>query len=263
VFDTTYVVQVEGTAGFQYDSHTSALESAVEASGADIVLIGSTRRGRALAPRLAQRLGAACATDVKAIERRDGRVVTARLALGGNTVKEEAATAAAVVVAITPGAFEAGAPGSVNGSVEELPAVPGSRAVTSSVAAKDRGAVNIEEADRLICIGRGIASADDIPMIEDLARAIGAEVAATRPLAYEYKWMPEDRMVGISGKTVSPELYVVVGSSGQIQHTVSVRDSKLIVAINTDRNAPIFEMADYGLVGDLYELVPQLTEALR
>lgn len=99
-------------------------------------------------------------------------------------------------------------------------------------------------------------------MVEALAKALSGEVAGTRPLAYEYEWIPEDRMVGISGKTVKPGLYVTVGVSGQIQHTVAVRDSKIIVAIDKDKSAPIFEMADYGIVGDLYEVVPRLTEAL-
>lgn len=262
--EMVYVVSSDRLEDFQFDSFAGALAGVVEACEADVVLVGSTRRGRALAPRLAQKLGAACVTDAKSVENRDGRIVTSRLALGGSTVKEEAVTSAMAVIAVSPGAFEADeATGASGGPTTELHLeIPVATAETVHREVKAQGAVDIEQAERLICIGRGVASEDDLGMIERLAEVLGAEMAATRPLAYEHKWMPEDRMVGISGKTVSPELYVVIGSSGQIQHTVSVRDSKLIVAINDDRSAPIFEMADYGIVGDLYELVPRLTEEL-
>jgi electron transfer flavoprotein alpha subunit len=104
---------------------------------------------------------------------------------------------------------------------------------------------------------------EDLPNIEALVKALDGELAGTRPLAYEFGWIPEDRMIGISGKRVRPQLYVAVGLSGQIQHSASIRGSKVILAINKDKNAPIFAMADYGIVGDLYEVVPRLTQALQ
>ncbi len=262
--DALYVVSSDNLEDFQFETFASALAAAVEVCEADLVLLGSTRRGRALAPRLAQMLGAACVTDSKSVEVREGRIVTTRLALGGNTQKEEAVTAGRAVVAVSPGAFESDEPSAPSDEPTHqlAPEIPSQTAQTVHRETKTRGAVDIEQADRLICIGRGIASQDDLPMIERLAEVLGAELAATRPLAYEYNWMPEDRMVGISGKSVSPDLYFVIGSSGQIQHTVSVRDSRIIVAINKDRSAPIFEMTDYGIVGDLYDLVPRLTDEL-
>jgi electron transfer flavoprotein alpha subunit len=260
--DVLYMVGPDDDIEFQYDTYGAAIVAAASAAEAELVLIGSTRRGKALAPRVAQSLGAACSTDVREVSRTNERLVISRLALGGNTVRREEITAPQAVLAVVPGVYEQSGSGDGQTEVVTLPRPAPSRAAIVAAESKAKGAVNIEDADRLICIGRGIGSKDDIPMIEALADKLGAEIAATRPLAYEYKWMPEDRMVGISGKSVAPELYVVIGSSGQIQHTVSVRDSKIIVAINKDRNAPIFEMTDYGIVGDLYDLVPRLTEAL-
>lgn len=245
------------------DVVAEALAQIARQAEADVVLIGSSRRGRVLAPRLAQKLGAGCVTDAGSLVVQDGRLVSMRLALGGNTLKEEAITGPVAVISVTPGTFEASPGGAGAGETIEvtLDLTP-SRAQSVERRAKEVGAVNIEQAGCVVCMGRGVSSKDDIPMVEALAKALSGEVAGTRPLAYEYEWIPEDRMVGISGKTVKPGLYVTVGVSGQIQHTVAVRDSKIIVAIDKDKSAPIFEMADYGIVGDLYEVVPRLTEAL-
>lgn len=142
-------------------------------------------------------------------------------------------------------------------------ALTASRARVVGLKKKRVGAVNIEEAERVVCIGRGVEKREDLQIIEALVKAVDGELAGTRPLAYEFGWIPEDRMIGISGKAVRPQLYVAVGLSGQIQHSVSIRGSKVILAINKDKNAPIFAMADYGIVGDLYEVVPRLTQALQ
>lgn len=247
----------------QPDTLAAALAQIATEAGAALVLMGSTRRGRTLAPRVAQLLGAGCVTDASHLALRDGQVITWRLALGGNTLKEETITTPLGVIAVSPGTFEA-APGGDGGEIVALSVeLTPSRATTVERKAKESGAVDVERAPRLVCMGRGLQSRDDIPIVEALAAALGAEVVGTRPLAYELDWVAEDRMVGISGKTVSPDLYLAVGVSGQIQHTVSIRDSRIIVAINKDKNAPIFEMADYGIVGDLYEVVPRLTEALQ
>jgi electron transfer flavoprotein alpha subunit len=262
--EKAYVAADSALDDAQTDVTAEALAQIARQADADLVLVGSTRRGRVLAPRLAQKLEAGCVTDAGSLTVDDGRLVTTRLALGGNTLKEEAITSPHGVIAVSPGVFEASPGGTGPGSVEEVsPDLPlRSRARTVERQAKERGAVNIEEAERLVCIGRGVGSKDDLPVIEALAAALGGEVAGTRPLSYEYEWLPEDSMIGISGKTVRPQLYVAIGLSGQIQHTVSIRDSRVIVAINKDKSAPIFEMADYGIVGDLYEVVPLLTEAL-
>jgi electron transfer flavoprotein alpha subunit len=104
---------------------------------------------------------------------------------------------------------------------------------------------------------------EDMPMVESLAKVLNAEIGCTRPLSHEWQWLSEQREVGLSGKKCKPRLCVELGISGQIQHTVGVRDSKVIVAINKDKTAPIFEMADYGIIGDIYEVVPKLSEKLK
>jgi electron transfer flavoprotein alpha subunit len=251
--------------GQQTEVCAEALALVARQAAADLVLIGSTRRGRALGPRLAQKLEAASVTEALGLAVHDSRLVARRYSLGGNTVREIAVTSPKAVIAVVPGTFEA-APASArsDGAVVRVPTtLTASRARVVEHKKKQVGAANIEEAERVVCIGRGVEKREDLAMIEALVKALAGELAGTRPLAYEYGWIPEDRMIGISGKAVRPQLYVAVGLSGQIQHSAGIRASKIIVAVNKDKNAPIFTMADYGIVGDLYDVVPRLTQALQ
>jgi electron transfer flavoprotein alpha subunit len=249
----------------QTDVCAQALAQIARQAEADLVLIGSTRRGRALAPRLAQKLEAGSVTEALGLAVQEGRLLARRYSLGGNTVREVAITSPKAVIAVVPGTFEAAhADAKVDGAVVRVPmALTASRARVVQHKKKQVGAANIEEAERVVCIGRGVERREDLQIIEALVKALDGELAGTRPLAYEFGWIPEDRMIGISGKTVRPQLYVAVGLSGQIQHSASIRGSKVILAINKDKSAPIFAMADYGIVGDLYEVVPRLTQALQ
>jgi electron transfer flavoprotein alpha subunit len=249
----------------QVDVCAQALAQIAMQAEAELVLIGSTRRGRALAPRLAQKLEAGSVTEALGLAVHEGRLLARRNSLGGNTVREVAITSPKAVIAVVPGTFEAApAEAKVDGAVVRVTmALTASRARVVQHKKKQVGAANIEEAERVVCIGRGVEKREDLQIIEALVKALDGELAGTRPLAYEFGWIPEDRMIGISGKAVRPQLYVAVGLSGQIQHSASIRGSKVIVAINKDKNAPIFAMADYGLVGDLYDVVPRLTQALQ
>jgi len=249
----------------QTETCAQALAQIAMQAEADLVLVGSTRRGRALAPRLAQKLEAGSVTEALGLAVREGRLVAQRYSLGGNTVREVAISGPRAVVAVVPGTFEARPTDAKGGgAVVKVPVtLTASRARVVEHRKKQVGAANIEQAERVVCIGRGVEKREDLPIIEALAKAVSAELGGTRPLAYEYGWIPEDRMIGISGKAVRPQLYVAVGLSGQIQHAASIRGSKVILAINKDKNAPIFAMADYGIVGDLYDVVPKLTQALQ
>ena len=122
--------------------------------------------------------------------------------------------------------------------------------------------VDLGSAQLIVSVGRGIKEAENLPMVQELATALGAELAASRPIC-DNGWLPMERQVGSSGQTVSPKLYLAVGISGAIQHLVGMKGSRSVIAINKDENAPIFEVADFGVVGDLFEIVPELTKAIR
>jgi electron transfer flavoprotein alpha subunit len=241
-----------------------ALAQIVERSGAGLVLLGATRRGRSIAPYLAGLLGAGCVTEAIELKVEAGELVTGRYSMGGNTVSQEVVTTPIKVVAVMPGALEPAGEREPAGEIVGLDLMlKPSRVELVERREKPKTAVDIAQSDRLVCVGRGLEHREDLAMIEGLAEALEAEMACTRPLSSELGWMTEERMIGISGQKCSPRLMLSVGVSGQVQHTVGIMGSKLIVAVNSDPNAPIFKHADYGIVGDLYELVPALTAMLQ
>ena len=249
---------------FNADVYADALFQIANAHNHDIIIIGSTRRGKELAGRLAQKLQAGCITDASGIELKDKELVVNRYTLGGNTVSSEVLKTAKKVISVMPKTFEKGAKGVGQGEAVEVALTlkePKVKIVEKKAKAGD--AVSLEDAQTLVCIGRGLNKKEDLPMVESLAKALNAEVGCTRPLSHEWQWLSEQREVGLSGKKCKPRLCVELGISGQIQHTVGTRDSKVIVAINKDKAAPIFEIADYGIVGDIYEVVPKLTEKVK
>ncbi|GAX91709.1 electron transfer flavoprotein subunit alpha/FixB family protein [Effusibacillus lacus] len=121
-------------------------------------------------------------------------------------------------------------------------------------------AVDLKNAERIVAIGRGLSKKEDLPLVEELSKALSAQLGCSRPLVEDYKWLKLERQVGLTGTTVAPKLYLAIGISGQIQHVVGIKDAQVVVAINNNKNAPIFEVADYGIVGDLYEAIPHLKE---
>ena len=149
------------------------------------------------------------------------------------------------------------------GSIRELTSQPVSGATIISQKPRTREAVDITEAKTVVCVGRGVEKEEDLQLARELAGVFGGEVGCTRPMAEELHWLPEEVYLGISGKKIKPDLYVGVGGSGQIQHVTGIRDSKIVVAVNRNENAPIFEAADYGIVGDLYQVVPELVAELK
>lgn len=242
----------------------AALTQIAQQTDADLILLSATRRGRSLASRLAQELDAGCVSEAIEIGIDGGRLVTGRYALGGNTVSREAILSARKVVAVTAGTVDGAPPTSVVGEIvtTEL-SLPEPRTTVVERRPKPGSAVNIAESDRLVCIGRGLAQQEDLKLIEDLSAALEAEIACTRPLSSEYGWLSEERMIGISGEKCSPQLILSLGVSGQVQHAVGIMGAKTIVAVNSDPNAPIFKLADYGIVGNLYDIVPALASALK
>jgi electron transfer flavoprotein alpha subunit len=261
--DRVFVSEDAALEGLAVDTTADALAQIAKEAGATIVLVASTRRGKELAPRLAQKLGAGCITDVNSLELVDGGLVAGRYALGGNTVSLETLGTEVKVLAVMPKTFEVGAPSAGAGEMV-TPALTLQPSAVKLVErrAKEGDAVNLEDAVRILGVGRGFAKREDMALSDQLAAALGAELACTKGLA-DFGWLGEDRIIGLSGAKTKPDLYLAVGVSGQIQHTVGISSSKLIAAVNTDKDAPIFQLADYGIVGNLYEVVPALIEKLK
>lgn len=241
-----------------------ALEQAAKAADAAVILIGSTRRGKETAARLAQKLSAGCITDVTGLELKDGKLVCSRNAFGGATVAVQNVTTPVQIISIMPRSCEPAAADGAAGEVKELAVnLAASRVKVVETAPKNLGSVDIEGAEVLVCVGKGLANQTDLGMVDELAAALGGLVACSKPVATDQKWLPEERIVGLSGKKGKPQLAICLGISGQVQFTVGVRDAKCIVSVNTDQNAYIFQMSDYGIVGDLHQIVPQLTKAIK
>ncbi|MGE5544084.1 MAG: electron transfer flavoprotein subunit alpha/FixB family protein [Bacillota bacterium] len=248
---------------FEASIYADALSQVAEKAEAAVILIGSTRRGKELAGRLAQKLGAGCITDVDTLEVKDGQLLCTRNSLGGATVATQSITTEIQVISVNPGVGEPVKSSEAAQVIEvDLSLRPG-RVKVLEKADKSQGSVDIEGAEVLVCVGKGLTRQEDLKMVEELAEALGGLVACSKPIATDEKWLPEERIVGLSGKIGKPVLAVCLGISGQVQFTVGIRDAKTIVAVNTDQNAFIWQMADYGIVGDLYEVVPRLTAALK
>jgi electron transfer flavoprotein alpha subunit len=231
-----------------------------------LVLFPHTYQVRDFAPRLATRFAQTLIPDVVEIRLDAGRPVFVRQLLQGKLNADYTPNGAGPWFAsLQAGAFRADSLGTGNCSVEEfVPRIEASR-IRSQPGERFRESaqsVDLSAASLIVSVGRGIKEQANISIVRELADALGAELAASRPIC-DNGWLPMERQVGSSGQTVSPKVYIAVGISGAIQHLVGMKGSKAVIAINKDENAPIFEVADYGIVGDLFEVVPALTAAVR
>jgi len=240
----------------------SALLQIAEKLDADIVLLSSNRRGKELAGRLAQVFNAGCLTDVKSLKTENGSIQCVRNVLGGATVAIQQITSDKKVIAISPQAFPAAddeAAGGINAC--EVSIKPsGVKLIETRERAGE--SVNIESAEILVVVGQGVEIKDDLPVIMQIAKALGGEVACSKPVATDRKWFGEERIIGLSGKICKPELAIILGVSGQVQFNVGIRDAKIIVSINNDEKAYMNQMADYVLVADIKEVLPELNKAI-
>jgi electron transfer flavoprotein alpha subunit len=225
-----------------------------------VVLLPSTKNGKTVGGLVAQRLGAEFLTDVLSL-RVEGGVLKAERYVFGNKAVAAVEAAPPVVVTVAPGRFQ-GQPPAVQTTVEKVALQAGSKMKIVSVEEKARGAVKLEEAEIIVSVGRGFKKKEDLQMAFELARVLGGQVGCSRPIAADLKWLPEEHWVGLSGKKVKPKLYLAIGISGQPQHIAGILDSRIIAAINNDPSAPIFQNADYGVVEDLYKIVPILINKL-
>jgi len=249
---------------FYAESYLSVLTNLAKQHTPDIILIGSTRRGKELAARLATRLETGCVPDCVKLSLNDqGNLVAERIVYGGNAVAKITFHEKPQIATVPPRTFEKPSPTSDRTGQVVPVEVQLEKARTEIVDVKEIEAsqVKIEEARVVICGGRGVEKKEDFRLLEELARLIGGQTGNTRPLAEDRKWFGE--WVGLSGHKVKPTLYIGCGVSGVIQHVAGIRDSQTIVAVNKDPEAPLCEVADYIVVGDLYEIVPALIGALK
>ena len=242
------------------------LAPAIRAAAPDFVVFPHTYQTVDFMARLAQAVGAGLLPEVTGFESGEGGLVWTRPVMGGKLQsKVRIKGEGTVLVSVQSGAFPADAVVRGDSEVKPLDAdFSGIQPDREILGYEEVGGetVDLTKADVILAVGRGIGGADKMGPAQDLARALGAEIGASRPVI-DNGWLPRDRQIGSSGQTVAPKLYIAAGISGAIQHLVGMKGSSVIVAINKDPGAPIFNVADYGIVGDLHEVLPALTEAVR
>jgi electron transfer flavoprotein alpha subunit len=252
------------------EGYTIALRQLIEAHQPRFVLFPHTYQVRDFAPKLATTLGRVLVSDVISLRADGGALVLVRQLFQGKINADIRFDGdPPFFLSVQAGAFRADqlqrasepAGGLVEKTVPELK-LEQIRTKPLELFRESQRAVDLSAAEMIVAVGRGIREAENIAVVQKLADALGAELAASRPIC-DNGWLPMERQVGSSGQTVAPKIYVAVGISGAIQHLVGMKGSKTIVAINKDPEAPIFEIADYGIVGDLFEVVPALVEALK
>ena len=253
-------------ANYTPDAYTAALEQLIKKIGATLVIFPHTYQVRDYAPKLATRFGQVLVSDVINARLDGGSPVYVRLLFQGKLNGDvKLAGGAPHFISLQAGAYRADNLEAGSAAVENFAPALEAAAIRNQPEdwfRESARAVDLTAADIIVSVGRGIKEKENIPIVEELAKALGGELSASRPIC-DNGWLPMERQVGSSGQTVAPKVYIAVGISGAIQHLVGMKGSKAIVAINKDANAPIFEVADYGIVGDLFEVIPALVEEVK
>lgn len=264
--DRVYTVTHELLSNYTADGYTAALEQLIRKTNPSLVLFPHTYQVRDFAPKLATRFNQVLISDVIGYKADSGTPLFVRQLFQGKLNADvKPGGPEPHFASIQAGAFRADHVQEGNATVENLKPELSASAIRQRPDEPFREsarAVDLTAAEIIVSVGRGIKEKENIHLVEDLAKALGAELAASRPIC-DSGWLPMERQVGSSGQTVSPKVYMAVGISGAIQHLVGMKGAKTIVAINKDANAPIFEVADYGIVGDLFEVVPALIEEVK
>jgi len=264
------VIYVKSTLLKDYysDLYVKTLTELISKRKPEIVLIGATPTGRDFAPRVAKRLNAGLTADCTGldIEKETGNLMQTRPTFGGNIMATiRTPTSRPQLATVRPGIFKA-----VTCEKKKIKIIKlekeykekDSVAKIVKIISKEKKKINLEDAEIIVAGGRGVGSKEGFKLIKELAEVLGAEMGGSR-VTVELNWLDQDRQVGQTGKTVSPSLYIACGISGAIQHLVGMQNSGIIVAINRDGNAPIFNIAHYGIVGDLHEVIPVLIEKVK
>src|SRR6266571_5566832 len=266
-YDLERVISADDAKLTEYtpDAYAAAMEQVVRAANPQYVIMSHTYEARDFAPKAAARFGKGLIGDCIRMNVDDGKATfTRRIFLGKLDADVVSDGAPPTFVTFQSGSFRGDQ--AVKGSgapVESMKVEIGEvRMKPEPPFQEAKQAVDLSKAEIIVAVGRGIKSKDNLALAEKLAEALGGDLAASRPIC-DAEWLPIDRQIGSSGQTVAPKLYVAIGISGAIQHLVGMKNSQIIVAINKDPEAPIFDIADYGIVGDLFEAVPVLTEEIK
>lgn len=261
--DEVYLIDNPALERFQAEAYLGIIQNLAANYHPEILLIGSTRNGKPLAARLATRLDAGCVPDCTRLSVDENRrLIGERITYGGNAIAKVTFKSSPQIATVPSRAFEKPEKKDRTGQVMKLDfKIEQPKTEVMERKPLEISSVRIEEAQYIVSGGRGLEKKDDIVLLEDLAKVLNGQVGCSRPLVEDRKWFTD--WIGLSGHKVKPKLYIACGVSGVIQHVAGIRDSKIIVAINKDAEAPIFEVADYGVVGDLYQVVPALKDALK
>jgi electron transfer flavoprotein alpha subunit len=245
-------------------AYAKLIAEAAKAQQAEVVFLPATAMGKDLAPRVAVKLGAGIASDCTLLAVEAGAIVATRPVYAGKALTQMKLTSSAKVFTLRPNVFVAGESSGTAAPVSALPVELNEQDLACVVreTRQTSGKLDVSEADIIVTGGRGLKGPEGFGMIEQLAEAVGGAVGASRAVV-DAGWRPHDEQVGQTGKTVSPSLYVAVAVSGAIQHLAGMSSSKYIVAINKDKDAPIFQVASYGIVGDAFEVIPALTAEVK
>jgi electron transfer flavoprotein alpha subunit len=275
-FTKVHALNHEYLASYTAEGYTGALEQFIRATQPQFVLFPHTYQVRDYAPKLATRFVRPLISDVVDIRIEGGLPIFVRQLFQGKfNADVRSSVGPPIFASLQAGAFRAAelraaelraaGPGDATATVETFAVALSLADIRTKAEEPFREAqrsVDLSAADIIVSVGRGIKEKENLPIVEELAAVLGAELAASRPIC-DNGWLPMERQVGSSGQTVAPKMYLAVGISGAIQHLVGMKGAKTIVAINSDENAPIFEIADYGVVGDLFQVVPALIEQIK
>jgi electron transfer flavoprotein alpha subunit len=258
----TFVVDDAATANYSVDAWNKAIRAAAEKADADIILISNTPTGWDVAPRIAAGLDCAFASDCFKLEEEGGKLVATRRVFNGK-LDAQISIEGKLVATVQPGATESYSGSSDGGTTALDVDLSGLRAKFIETKVAEATGVDLTKADVVVSGGRGVGDPEKFPeVIQPLADVLGGAMGASRPVV-DAGWLPHAHQVGSSGQVVTPKLYIAAGISGAIQHLVGMKNSNYIIAINKDADAPIFEVATLGVVGDLFEVIPALTDALK
>ena len=261
---TVYVADDEGLDRYSAEGYTDTLADLVGKAEPAIVLVGATAMGKDLGPRLAARLGVGLASDCTALEIEDGRLLATRPIFAGKALAKVKLNADPQMATVRPNVLAAPEPDAgATATVEPVAALTDNvRATVVDIVGAGEGEIDVAEAEIIVSGGRGVGGPEGFAPVHSLAKTLGAAVGASRA-AVDAGWIEHSHQVGQTGKTVTPNLYIACGISGAIQHLAGMKTSKVIVAVNKDPEAPIFNVANYGIVGDLFEVVPLLEKELQ